>query len=327
MKPLFSIIIPLYNKEKEIRQTLESVLLQSFHDIEVIVINDGSTDGTADIINAYAALDKRIVPVHQENIGLVATLNKDINIAKGEPIARIDGDDPWMDDKLLAQVNAFTEDPSLVLVGGGFEIINNDGYYLETVMPPLDDEDIRRTLYLRNAFGHSAVVFKKSAAVEAGLYSSEHGPTEDYDLWIKLSKLGSVANLPRPVYKYRINMSGISQQNSEKQMQFTKNHAEGQWKESLPPLKSRAELKQRSEEYLGAPSVLGLGVLLKNQLLADNAQIGIKLIRRKQYKEGIKQLIAVCLTGRTGIKMTIERLKKLDKGSLKQSRKSFEHSE
>lgn len=210
VQPKVSIILPAYNTARYLKESLDSVLRQSYTNFELIALNDGSTDTTGDILDQYAASDTRIVVVHQDNIGLVKTLNKGINLAKGELIARIDGDDPWMDDKLLEQVNCFNEDPSLVLSGGGFEIINTDGYYLETVMPPLFDEDIRRTLYLRNTFGHSAVVFKKEAAIQAGLYSSDHGPTEDYDLWIRLAKIGTVSNLPRPIYRYRINLNGIS---------------------------------------------------------------------------------------------------------------------
>ena len=325
--PDVSIILPAYNAAPFLKESLDSVLRQSYANFELIALNDGSSDDTGLILDEYAKRDNRVKVIHQENLGLVATLNKGIGLARAPLIARIDGDDPWMDDKLSEQVDAFTHDPELVLIGGGFEIINTDGYYLETVMPPLDDEDIRRTLYLRNAFGHSGVVFKKEAAETAGLYSSDHGPTEDYDLWIRLSQQGKVANLARPVYRYRINLEGISQMNSEKQMIFTKRHAEEQWSSALPSVLSRSELKARSEAYLKKPSILGLGVLLKNQLLADNAQIGIKLLRRRQYANGIKQLIAVCSTGRTGVKMTIERIKKLDSGSLRQSRDSFEHNE
>lgn len=323
--PTVSIILPAYNTSRFLRETLDSILRQSYNDFEVLALNDGSTDATGIILDEYADRDKRIIPIHQDNIGLVASLNKGIQLARGAYIARIDGDDPWMDNKLQEQIDAFKADPSLVLIGGGFEIINVDGYYLETVMQPLFDEDIRRSLYLRNVFGHSAVVFKKSAAITAGLYSDKYGPTEDYDLWIKLSKIGRVANLPRPVYRYRINHLGISQQNSINQVVFSAHHAETQWAAKLPVVLSVKELKRRSNEYLALPKSLGLGIMLKNQYLADNVQIGIKLIRRRRYRAGISQITNVCLTGRTGVKMTLHRLRKLDIGSLRQSRDSFEH--
>lgn len=323
--PSVSIIMPAYNAELYIRESIDSVLRQSFTDFELIIINDGSTDNTQSIAEHYAKIDKRVLVINQKNQGVVATLNAGIKEARAPYIARIDGDDPWFDNKLEDQVNAFKRNAELVLIGGGFEIIDEDGYYIETIFPPTYDRDIRRTMMLRNSFGHAGVMFKRNAIVKAGLYSDKCGPTEDFDMWIKLSKLGKVANLPRPIYRYRINRSGISQQNSAIQTKETTKHIERQWQQSTPTTLSRREIRERSEEYVQLGRTTGYGVALKDQFLSDNAQIGMKLIRRKKYKQGFFQLLHVASTGRSGLRAVQRRLKHLDRGSLRQSRTNFTH--
>ena len=318
VKPTVSIVLPAYNCERYLRESIDSILRQTYSDYELIIVNDGSTDGTQAIIDRYAAADPRIVPHTQKNIGLVATLNKAVGMTRGEYIARIDGDDPWFDDKLARQMDLFMKDDTLVLVGGAFEIVDENGYFIESIPSLTRDEDLRRTLTLRNAFGHAGVVFKKKAAIEANLYSDKYGPTEDYDLWIRLSKLGRLSSIPDPVFRYRVLSTGISQSNSERQALETKGHSDRQWQESTPRILSRAEIKTQSSRYLQQPKTLWRGVAMKEQFLADNAQIGIKLIRYRKYKKGLMQLWNVASTGRAGIKAVTKRLSHLDKGSLSQ---------
>lgn len=316
--PIVSVILPAYNTERYLEESIQSVLRQDFRDFELIIINDGSTDNTQEIIDRYAQLDSRVVPIQQKNHGLVATLNKGLALAKGEYIARIDGDDPWMDCKLSRQVTELNKDKTLVLIGGGFEVIDEDGYYIETIFPPTQDEDIRRSLMLRNVFGHAGVMFRKTAIDTVGNYRSDCGPTEDYDLWIRLAKNGTVKNIPSPVYRYRINRTGISQQNSFIQATETKRHIEQQWLEKLPTVMTRAEIITHANYYLSASKRDWYNVALKEQFLADNAQIGIKLLRYKHYSQGIHQLFNVASTGRSGVRAVIKRIKKLDRGSFKQ---------
>lgn len=319
--PKVSLLMPVYNGAPYLKETLDSVLRQTFTDFELIIINDGSTDDTKTIIEAYSTRDSRIVAVHQDNIGLVNSLNKGLAIARSNLIARIDGDDPSFETRLDEQYQLFMNDKSLVLAGGGFEIIDENGYFIETIHPAIDDRDLRRTLMLRNPFGHAGVMFRKDAALQTGGYSSDFGPTEDYDLWIRLSKLGTLAAIPNPIYRYRINRKGISQSNSKLQAKETKQHIEKQWRESVPVLLSRRELTATSKRLIRLAKTTPYGVGMKEQLLSDNAQIGIKLIRYKHYFQGIRQLLNVASTGRTGIKVVRKRLNQLDSGSFRQSRR------
>lgn len=316
--PTVSIIMPVYNCARYLRESIDSVLRQTYTDFELIIVNDGSTDSTQEIIDYYAPIDTRIVPIIQKNIGLVATLNKAIGMARGKYIARIDGDDPWFDDKLHRQMALFEKDDSLVLVGGSFEIIDENGFFIETILPLTRDEDLRRTLTLRNAFGHAGVVFLKEAVQVAGLYSDKFGPTEDYELWIRLSKIGRLASVPDPVFRYRILSTGISQSSSEKQAIESKSHSHRQWLEEMPRVFSRTEILTQSRRYFNQSTGQWRGVAMKEQFLSDNAQIGIKLIRYGKYIEGLMQLWNVASTGRAGTKSVFKRFTKLDKGSFKQ---------
>lgn len=312
--------MPIYNASAFLRESIDSVLRQNYTDFELLLINDGSNDSSKTIIKEYADRDVRIVAVHQHNIGLVATLNKGVKLAKGEYIARIDGDDPWLDNKLAEQINFLDTHQSVVLVGGGFEVIDEKGYYIETVPVPTRHEDIIRTMTLRNTFGHAGVVFRKDAFNRAGGYRDDFGPTEDYDLWIRLANIGRVANLAHPVYRYRINRGGISQQNSERQAQETKLHASRFWTTYPPSVISRSELLKKSKAYLSKGDPEWYGIALKQQMLADNAQIGVKMIRYRRYTDGLKQILAVTSTGRTGVREVKKRISSLTTGSLRQNR-------
>lgn len=313
--------MPVYNAESFLKETLDSIIRQTFEDFELLALNDGSLDNSGAILDEYAKKDPRIIVIHKENEGLVATLNKGIELAKSELIARVDADDPSFEDRLEEQLKLFNSNEKLVLVGGGFEIIDHLGYFLETIHPPLRDSDLRRTLSLRNPFGHSGVIFKKEAVLKAGLYTDEFGPTEDYDLWIRLAEQGEIACLPFPVYRYRINKGGISQSNSIRQAAETALHSQRLWQKSVPTVLGRKDLVRQSDLLLREARTVRYGIGIKEQFLSDNAQIGIKFIRYRHYLKGIKQLFAVASTGRTGVRVVLKRFKHIDRGSLKQNRK------
>lgn len=299
----------VYNAELYLREAIDSVLRQDFEDFEFIIINDGSPDGSQKIVDTYAQFDKRIVPVQQKNMGLVASLNKGIKMARGEYIARMDSDDVCLAKRFSDQIAFLEANPAVVLLGGGFEVIDSDGYHVETIFSPLRDKDIQRTMLLRNPFGHASVMYRKDAVVAAGLYSDKVGPTEDYELWIRIRKQGKIAALPRPLYRYRINFNGISQNSGTTQADISERHAEKLWKESPPSVLNRKELLKQSRRYIKAGHKSSFGVAIKHQFLADNAQIGVKFIRHGQLTKGLMQLLAVATTGRLGLKLVAARIK------------------
>lgn len=199
-KPIVSVLLPTYNGERFIGRAIASVLGQSFQDCELIVIDDGSTDHTADVVNGFVRKDRRVVFVRNKaNVGIQKALNVGLHMARGEYIARIDDDDEWIDaGKLAAQVQFLSERPDYVLVGTGAIVVDENRSELFRFLEPLNDAAIRERLLFKNCFMHSAVVFRTAAALGFGGYSEDERVRhiEDYDLWLKLGTAGKLANLP-----------------------------------------------------------------------------------------------------------------------------------
>jgi glycosyltransferase involved in cell wall biosynthesis len=209
-----SILLPAYNAEKTISKSIESILNQSYKNFELIILNDGSTDSTQEIINTYS--DPRIVAMENEsNIGLINTLNKGFTLSKGTFIARIDADDIWIDvDKLSNQVDFLIKNPNHVLVGTQAIIKNGKGN--SQTCYPLSDSEIRKSILSKNPFLHSSIVFKKDVLREIP-YRKEDYLVEDYSLWLRLGLLGKFANLPDYSLEYLVNPTGETQKNNLKQ--------------------------------------------------------------------------------------------------------------
>lgn len=199
--PKVSIILPTYNGSKWIHKSISSILEQSFTDWELLVLDDGSTDETKEVVLSFTNSDSRILYIKNElNIGLQKTLNKGIKMARGQYIARIDDDDVWCDKhKLEDQISFLKSNVDYVLVGTG--VIVTDEYHHEifSYLNPEDDKSIRNIFLKRNPFVHSSVVFRKDIALRVGLYSEDlkDRHIEDYDLWLRIAKIGKVHNLQK----------------------------------------------------------------------------------------------------------------------------------
>lgn len=205
-----SIILPTYNGEKFIKEAIESVLNQTFKDWELIIINDGSTDKTPEILNQYQFKDKRIKVIHQKNMGLVKSLNKGIKITRGKYVARLDDDDIWDDSKKLEKQFKFCEkNPQYVLVGGGVIVIDETGKELFRYLKPQTDEEIRKIILFKCPFAHSSILFRKDEAEKIGFYREDLRFTEDWEFWMRLGKLGKFYNFPEYFIKYRAHQGNV----------------------------------------------------------------------------------------------------------------------
>jgi glycosyltransferase involved in cell wall biosynthesis len=191
---LVSIIIPTYNGEKRISSAIDSVFCQSYKNIEVIIINDGSSDKTLEAIKNLQKIHPEIVVLNnQKNFGFVKSLNFGLEKSKGKYIARIDDDDIWIDNKKLEkQINFLEKNKDYVLCGGGI-IIKQEGKkeHIAKYFFPEKDEEIRKSLLSYNLFAHSTVVFKKEVC---GKYNEIFGFFTDADMWLKLGTLGKFYN-------------------------------------------------------------------------------------------------------------------------------------
>jgi glycosyltransferase involved in cell wall biosynthesis len=194
-----SVILPTYNGSNFIANAIRSVLNQSLKDYEFLIIDDGSTDNTAEIVDRFAAIDGRIRHLRNDaNQGLEKSLNRGLQLAKGKYIARIDDDDVWTDkDKLKNQVEFLDGHPNHVLVGTGCIIVDEQGTEIHRHSPPSMDSQIRKTILSSTVFYHSTVMFSRLMALHLGGYTEEkYHAASDYDLWLRLGTLGGLANLP-----------------------------------------------------------------------------------------------------------------------------------
>lgn len=205
--PLISVIMPVYNGERFIRETIDSVLNQTYRNFEFIIVNDGSVDSTQQIISSYD--DSRIVSVNlTRNQGVSNARNAGIDLSKGEFIAFCDADDLYDPGRLQTQLDFLTSNPSVDLCGSYF-IAFGDGQ--ETLIKhPLTDHDIKEYFFTANCIGQPSVM-GKSGVFKEYQYKPDFQPTEDYELWARMATSGVVfANLPYPLVKYRLHPAQAS---------------------------------------------------------------------------------------------------------------------
>lgn len=221
--------MPAYNAGPFLGAAITSLLEQSFGDFELIVVDDGSTDDTPELLNAI--LDPRVAVLTQpKNRGYVAALERAIRIARGRYLARQDADDLSLPGRLAAQVEFLDRHPEVVLIGAACRRVGAGGEVLANYPAAVDDTAIRWHMLFRNAFVHSAVMLRRSALDGAGLrYDAGYAPSEDYRLWSQLLCHGRGANLPEPLVAHRRHAGQISKRESEVQ----RTHAERVSRENL----------------------------------------------------------------------------------------------
>ena len=209
---------------------VESILGQTFGDFEFIIIDDGSTDGSTDILRQYAARDADHISEPAE-YGVCAGMNEALAMARGEFVARMDADDVAMPDRFVSQVELMRSRPELVLVGGATELIDGAGRTL--LRPPVETENQKLQAGLldgNSGIGHPTAMLRRAAMIAAGGYDESMSPAEDLDLWLKLSEVGELANLPQVVLRYRIHDQSVSSRRAMKQLETAKLACERAWK-------------------------------------------------------------------------------------------------
>lgn len=198
-----SVILPVYNGALYLREAVDSILNQSFSDFELIIIDDGSKDNSAEIISSYT--DPRIRFYRQENIGLAATLNRGIGLASGSYIARQDQDDISLPERLARQVEFLQSHPDYGMVGTWATILEGTEPCRRDHRHPANDLQLKFALLFDNPFVHSSVMLRRSIFEEVGSYSTdpERQPPEDYELWSRIARHSKVANIPELLHVYR----------------------------------------------------------------------------------------------------------------------------
>ena len=193
-EPKVTVLLPVYNRERFVGEAIGSVLGQEFGDFELLLVDDGSTDRTPEILREYARRDARIrILTSEVNEGIPCALNKGLDDARGEYIARLDSDDLMMPGRLAAQVEVLDNDLGVVLVNTSYDIVDEHGAYLGTYLEPLPGEVIRYLLGFYNIIGGGGQVMFRN---DGSRYSTEYPTSQDYELWVRLSQRGRIVALP-----------------------------------------------------------------------------------------------------------------------------------
>lgn len=219
--PLVTVLMSVYNGEKYLKDAINSVLSQSFTNYEFLIINDGSTDGTKELLDKYTSNDPRVHLIHlPKNRGLTAALNLGVDMAKGKWVARIDCDDIWRRDRLEKQLSYLEKNQNIKLLGSSFYVINENAKIIGEIKR-YNSVLINKWLMLwGNCFIHSSVIFDKNIAIKLGKYDSQYFHGQDYDLWTKFAMNYDIDNLEETLISLRTHQKSITTLNFEKHIKL-----------------------------------------------------------------------------------------------------------
>lgn len=303
-QPLISIIMPVYNAEKYLREAIDSLLRQTYSNFELIIVNDGSTDGSAEIIEHYKRIDKRLRTYTQKNSGVVMASNFGVSVAKGSYIMRTDADDVSFDNKLLDLVNCALKHPQAIVVSGNIEVINERSEFLyRDVLPPLSEE-IKREMFIRNPLPNGATLVKKSAFDTVGGYDNVFA--EDFHLWVKLFSKGDFVATGTPLYRWRTNSKGITFSNLHKTLSKEKEYITTLWKDYIPAYVSRSEIKARSRLYISQYKKYGREY--NRIFLSDFTRFAVHMAKHGHPALAMRQFIAIAFSSALGFKFAVVRI-------------------
>jgi glycosyltransferase involved in cell wall biosynthesis len=211
--PRITVLLPVYNCELYVQTAVESILNQTFTDFELLIVDDASTDATVSILKKFD--DSRIQLIQKPvNSGYANSLNYGLQIAKGEYIARMDGDDISYPERFAKQIAYLDVHPEVVACGTTYKIMGNN----KRIMLPENHEAIKIGLLWGNCISHPSVMIRKKVLDDFSIiYDTSKEPAEDYDLWVRLLSIGKLYNLQEVLMEYRLYGNQVSRKRAEEQ--------------------------------------------------------------------------------------------------------------
>jgi len=206
--PLVSVVMTVYNGEPWTAEAVQSILGQTFRDLELIVVDDGSTDSTADTLGRYR--DHRLRIVRQSRAGQTPALNRALQLSRAPLVARMDADDVALPRRLERQAAFLDAHPEVGLLGTAGHEIGPTGGIVRTLTPPTDDPTLRRALIRYNPLLHTSVMFRRALLEAVGDYDERLRVAQDYDLWLRMSRRTTLAALPEPLVLRRLTPGQLS---------------------------------------------------------------------------------------------------------------------
>jgi glycosyltransferase involved in cell wall biosynthesis len=292
-----SVIMPVYNADRYVAATTDCILGQTFDDFEFIIIDDGSTDRSKDILQSYARKDARIRLISRPNTGYVTALNEGLGMARGELIARMDADDLSDPARFELQVKRFREEPELVALGSCATAIDAEGELLGDYSVPLTHDEIEAAhLRGQSSIHHPAVMMRPEAVRKVGGYRKEFMPCEDYDLWLRLGEVGRLANLSERLLTKRLMAGSAVAKTLDKQEALVEQILEQAWRRrglaGDPHIPGRV-LYHRADLYRQ-----WAWMALKEGQVGTSRRYAFKAIFSQPFRPASWRLIACTLRGR-----------------------------
>ena len=219
--PVVSVVLPVFNAERFLSEAIDSTLMQTFADLELIAVDDESTDRSLEILRDYESRDKRVRVIARSHTGIVGARNDGIDASRGRYVAALDNDDAMYPTRLAEQVAFLDEQEDVVAVGAAALLVDIDGDPLIERRLPTTAEDIEQELLNgRNPMMQPGVLFRRDTLLEIGGYRESSNYSEDYDLFLRLSERGKLRNLDRVLLKHRqhLNRASVSQYEQQRRV-------------------------------------------------------------------------------------------------------------
>ena len=216
MNSQVTVLMPVHGFAPYLDQAIESVLRQTINELEILIIFDRPHIKTVNVLDEYQTRDDRIRSAFSTTPGISAALNFGLSLTSTDLVARLDCDDVMDESRLEKQLLIMRND-RIVCVGSQLRIIDQDNREIRFTHYPTTPSSIKSSLRIRNVVAHPSVMYKKRAVDLAGGYRSEYNGAEDYDLWIRLSKIGQIVNMAEPLTNYRMHKNQYSRKNSHLQ--------------------------------------------------------------------------------------------------------------
>lgn len=217
LHPLVSVVMPVRNGERWLSDAVDGLLAQTLRDCEILIVDDGSSDATPEILREYERCDDRVRVLRQSTLGLVTALNRGLEEAKGPLVARLDADDVALPERLQQQLVYMQHNNGVGLLGSWAERIDTEGRSIGSLTPPTDERVLSALLQRINPMIHSTVMMRRELVRRLGGYRDAFRGAEDYDLWLRISEVAGVANLPERLIQYRWHSDNVTNQQGMRQ--------------------------------------------------------------------------------------------------------------
>lgn len=220
--PAISVIMPVYNSEKFLPTSIESILGQTFRDFEFIIFDDGSTDSSWDVITSYAKRDERIkARKNKNNVGVSKALNSALKETRGKYIARMDADDWSYPYRFEEQFRFMEQHPEVAVSGGLIKLCDELLKTINLRKYPLTDSKIRKIIFKYSPFAHPATIWNTNKIKKVGGYNENIPVGQDYELYFRIGLVGKFANLNRVLLKLRVHEKASSMLKGRAQEHYT----------------------------------------------------------------------------------------------------------